>query len=133
MKHPDWLDRLWREMGTWRGMAFEYGVHDCCTFVARCLDAMHGSHRLDAILAEYNDEPTALALIAREGGMRGVVTHFLGESRPAHHARRGDVVLVDSPRGLIVGICLGGTVACAGDGIVEYPIYTAVCSWCVDE
>ena len=132
MKRDDWLDRLWETIDAHKFIAFEYGVHDCCTFVATCLDAMHGSERLKKILVEYHDEKTAKALIKSKDGMLGVVEYFLGKSKPPHAARRGDPVLVESLKGTIVGICIGDAIVCAGDGVETYPLHLSRAAWCID-
>jgi hypothetical protein len=132
VKKPDWLDCLWETIEAHKSIAFEYGVHDCCTFVAKCLDAMHGSDRLKQILGEYHDEGTAKALIASQGGLKDTVSYFLGAPSLSHHARRGDVLLVETDAGESVGICIGDTVACAGDGVVMFQRIKAKAAWCID-
>ena len=42
-------------------------------------------------------------------------------------------MLVSTPRGVLVGICTGNSVSCAGDGVVDYPMTMAICAWCVNE
>ena len=127
------FDAVWPLLDSLEGEKFCYGKHDCCTLVARCLDVMLGTNFLTAILAEYKDEPTASALIFREGGMLQVVSYFLGPERPVHHARRGDVILLETDTAFLVGVCVGDAIAVAGDGVLFYPLSSGVCCWCVDE
>ncbi len=94
---------------------FAWGVNDCCLYVARTLDAMTGSDLESRILAEYHDEASARALIARHGSLAAAVTHFLGEPQDVR-ATRGDVVEIDHDGDPAVGICFGADVYAMGPG-----------------
>lgn len=133
MRRADWVDQMWRTIEMRNGEAFEYGASDCCLLVADVLDSIHGGDLRSQILADYHDEKTAHDLVARFHGLHGAITHYLGASAPAHHARRGDAVLVAVGDGVErCGICVGDGVVCAGDGVIVYPLNTVVCCWRVD-
>lgn len=121
MRYHDWVEKLLEVMADHERREFVWGQDDCCLFVARCIDAMTGSEVETAIAAEYDDEPSALRLIAKHGGLAGAVIHFLGEPVEVY-AGRGDVVLIDGGEGDALGICLGSHIIAMGpDGLRRVP------------
>lgn len=121
-RRPDWLERLWAtiEATAAEGAAFEYGHHDCCLFVAQCVEAMTGTPIVDPLLGRYHDKPSALRFIAVEGGFVQAVSQFLGDPEEGW-PRRGDVALVDTPDGPGIGVCIGSEIVCAHDGVAYQP------------
>lgn len=122
-RREDWIDHLWVAINEAvdRAPVFAYGSHDCCTFVARCVDAMTGSDLLADLQTRYTDKTSALRFIAEAGGFTEAVSSFLGQ--PEHGwPRRGDVVLVDTQDGPGVGVCIGPDVAVAHDGVALQPV-----------
>lgn len=108
------------------------GSQDCCFLVARCLDAMCDSDYAGRLAQCYGDEEGAKAFIASHGGIEQAVSSFLGQAIKPAYARRGDVCLVPTQHGDGVGICLGATIAVAGDGVELYPFHAALKAWRVD-
>ena len=70
---------------------FSYGEADCARFAARLVDRLTGSC-WEAEL-DYEDEASADAFIANQGGMEAAVTKRLGDPMPVDQAVRGDIVL----------------------------------------
>lgn len=119
-RREDWLDRLWAEVDACASLSFEYGTHDCCTFVARAVEAMTGESIVAPLAERYQDKRTALHFIAAEGGLEQAVSVFLGTPELGW-PRRGDVALVGTEDGPGLGVCIGELVACAHDGIAYIP------------
>ncbi len=130
MRHPDWVARLWREVEACSAEPFAYGHADCCTLVARCVDAMTGSNLAEQLSHCYHDRRSARRFIRAEGGLELAVCGFLGDSIPGPGARRGDACLVEVEDGPGVGISLGPTIAVRNDGaLTAYPISSALAHW----
>lgn len=132
MRRHDWLDRLWSCVDDAKSEVFTWGRFDCCLFVARCLDAMCDGDYVGRLAQCYHDEESAQAFIASHGGIELAVSSFLGESTKPSLARRGDVCLVPTKHGDGVGVCLGATIAVAGDGVEFYPLGKAKRAWRVN-
>lgn len=106
---------------------------DCCLFVAACVEAMTGRD----FAAPYRGTYDSAAGAARRmievagGGVEAVATHALGV--PLDHpnfAQRGDVVSVETPDGLALGINAGNRIYVAGhDGLVALPVTAALKAW----
>lgn len=131
MRRQDWVGRLWRTVKNYEHTPFQYGKHDCCLFVARCIDSITYSSL--ARTMNYGDERGAVCFLRQEGGLINAVTRRLGTPINGINARRGDVCLVqcDSSDGL--GVCMGSTIAVAAeDGLVFYPLRQSKKVWRVD-
>lgn len=132
LRRADWVARLYREVEIQKGEAFAYGKNDCCSFVARCIDAMTGDNLAEMLTHCYHDARSAKRFLRAEGGMELAVSSFLGDSVPGHNARRGDACLVEVEDGPGVGICLGPTIAVRHDGeLIYYPLKAAHAHWSV--
>jgi hypothetical protein len=87
------------------GEPFSYGVHDCCQFAARAVEAITGEY--PAHRWQYRNEIGAYRLIHEAGGIDQLITQALGEPVHASLAGRGDVVLAELEAGLTAGVCVG--------------------------
>lgn len=128
MRVADWLPRLRAEIEAAETRPFSWGSHDCCKFAARCVDAITGQ----PVDLPYDDQRSALRMIAREGGIAAGVTARYGDPVTWWHARRGDLCLVDTPDGIgSLGVCLGPTIACVHEqyGLAYVPVDSAVHCW----
>lgn len=133
MRRADWVKLLWGEIEAAKQRLFSYGEHDCCLLVARVIDAMCDTKYEADLQAAYHDEQTAQAFLVLHGGMEAAVTSIVGiEAVPAILARRGDICLVNTQRGLGIGVSVGATIAVASDGVDFYPIAVALKCWRVD-
>ena len=130
-RNADWVDQMFATIEAHTDLPFEWGVNDCCIFVARVIDAMTSSTIEADLSAEYHDEETALAFIASHGSLEAAVSVFLGDPVPGM-AMRGDAVLLDGGNGPALGIMLGDVIAAMGpDGIVYMPRGAALMRWAV--
>ena len=133
MKRLDWVQRLWETIEAHRLLPFRWAgrddSHDCCSFVAACLDAMTDGNYLERLLANYTDEATALAFIAANGGLAQTIDLFLVPKRTSF-MQRGDVALVMRDGREFLGVCAGAIVISAGpDGLVSNPRTLAIKAW----
>ncbi|SES76280.1 hypothetical protein [Variovorax sp. OV084] len=129
MRLPDWQLRL-AEFGQARAsMPFRWGSNDCCSFAAAAVEAITGENPM-AAADRYDSEFGALRLIAAAGGLRALVSSFLGdEIRPAA-AAVGDIVLVLNDGAELVGVCNGVNVmAPSAGGMVALSMDAAVAAW----
>ena len=133
LRRRDWVSRLLETVESAQGRPFAWGQHDCCLFAARCIDAMTDSKWAIDLELWYWDEATALAYIESEGSIRASVSRRFGDPVPPLLARRGDIVLVDSPIGEAVTVCVGPSlVGAAPSGLTVLPLSAGLCAWRID-
>lgn len=133
-RKPDWMARLQDAVDTAHVLPFSYGLHDCCTFAAHCVDSMCGTELVSRMQRDhpYRTEEDAYEHIAASGGLRNLVTQYLGE--PMHNvllAQPGDIALTlnhDSRE--IVGVIIGHNVVVPGSsGLVSYTTGGIMAAW----
>jgi hypothetical protein len=129
MRLPDWQLRL-AEFGQARAsMPFRWGSNDCCSFAAAAVEAITGANPM-ADVAPYASEIGALQLISGAGGLRPLVSSFLGEEIAPRMAAVGDVVLVLNAEREMLGICNGTNVLAPGEKRMEaIHMDAAVAAW----
>lgn len=115
-------------LNTWRRRPFDYADCDCCQFVAHILLELTG-HDYRAGL-EYKGEAGAESLLAKHGGLAGIMCHAFGVQSSPDYCD-GDPVMVRLPIvGDAMGIKLGGSVVClTKKGFATVPIKFAVQGW----
>ncbi|QUN06425.1 hypothetical protein KDN34_02880 [Shewanella yunxiaonensis] len=108
-----------------RGKPFKWGTHDCCLFVADWLLAKESD--FGDIAAEfrgnYDSQLTAFKRLREQGfnDLQSVFNAKLGNSVPALQLRRGDVVLLATPAGDVMGLFGGNQCfALAESGVDAY-------------
>lgn len=141
MRRKDWQERLNNTIEAARAMHFEWGINDCALFTARCVDAIVEGADMEATIAKriadslvrasYKDGDDMNAVIEAEGGLRNIVTEYLGEPVPRLRARPGDAVLIDNDGQHILGVVSGHSAVCLnmGEGIVVVSLDLAICAW----
>lgn len=108
---------------------FAWGSADCCMFAARVVKAITGAEFAERF--HYRDQFGARKILSRYGGVEGIATRFLGLPKEAALARRGDVVLVQTPKSMLA-ICAGHVIAAQGKAGVEWlPLSAALKAWTV--
>ena len=105
-RYPDWEKRLRTYLDSRKTMPFEWGVNDCATFIAGAVTAMTGVDVYDGFKGIYDTEEGSREALktAGAGTLHRTVAKWLGKSKPAAQAKRGDVVMKDN---FTLGICLG--------------------------
>lgn len=142
VRREDWPQRLGKLIHERASEPFEWGRQDCCLFAADCVEAMTGvdlagplrgySTALGAasrarLAGAASDDLFGVHLWAARAGLR--------ELRPLQ-AQRGDVVLIDTARrevhGMCLGVCVGAHAAAPGaDGLAFYESTHWVRAWAV--
>lgn len=127
---PDWPQRLADFIEARRERAFCWAESDCCLFVCDAVECMTGTDPASRWRGLYGSEKGARRLIRDNGGVAGLATLAFGPPVPAALAGRGDVVLIDSPNGEGLALCIGNSIAAQGqDGITFLPLSQAKAAW----
>lgn len=132
MRREDWSEKLAEQIKNIRGKNFEYGEHDCCLFVARCVDAMCDTDFEKRVKDKYayQSEQEANQHIANDGGLIEMVNEFLGDPVPRAFAMPGDVVLLRDNGDAVLGIVEAhNAVAASKGGFISVPLKYAVVAW----
>ena len=134
-RYPDWpslltaeIDRARKRPFCWGGLS---GGQDCCLFAADVVFALTGRDFAESFRGRYSSRAEAVALLGARGGLEAVVTGCLGEPLPtALLARRGDVVMVDTPEGRALGVVVGAKAVGAGpQGLTFVPMAGWLKAW----
>jgi hypothetical protein len=113
-----------------RTVPFIWGIHDCGTFSMACVAAITGRAPNDTAVPRNTLQGYLRLIAAQPDGILGLARPIFGpfgtEMDGWQNARRGDVVIINSPRVQQVGVpeamgvCMGGTVACVGANGLEF-------------
>lgn len=126
----DWPTRLANFVEARRERAFCWGGSDCALFVCDAIEAMTGTDPGGRWRGLYSSEKGARRVLRDNGGVRGIATLVLGEPCSPAIAGRGDVVLIETPGGEALAICIGVQIAAQGvEGIEFLPISAAKAAW----
>ena len=117
----NWPMKLNQIVEGFRTTPFIWGIHDCGTFACACYEAVTGKKINDTVVPR-NTLTQYLRLVAGSpNGVVGLAESVFGPGLDDWAvARRGDLVLLESPRVELVGIkqamgvCLGSSCACVG-------------------
>lgn len=125
-----WPTRLAKFIEARQERAFCWGDSDCCLFVCDAINAMTGTDPGARWRGLYSSEKGARRVLRDNGGVAGIATLVLGQPVPALLAGRGDVVLIDTPHGEALALCLGGLIAAQGQAGIEFQqIAAAKAAW----
>lgn len=113
-RHPDWPSRLHQAIEAARGRPFCWGTHDCAAFATGVAAELTGQDPVAALRGSYESAWGAERLMAKHGGLSGLIGHYYGEAVTIGYARRGDLVLAERDNGPALGVCLGQVSAFAG-------------------
>jgi len=128
----DWASQMFSVIDAHINSPFEWGMNDCCLFVARVVDAMCGTKHEVELSKHYSDEASALLYIEQSGGIGKAVETYIGQSKTEGRPKRGDVVLFNGDNGETLGICLGQVIAAMGqDGVVHADRSSVICYWSI--
>ncbi len=121
----DWPARLAAFIEQARRKPFAYGTWDCCLLAAAWVQEATGRDFAAEFRGRYEDQAVAVALVAARGGLEAVVTSALGAPLAAPTlARRGDVVMFETPDGRALAVAVGTQALYAGPlgaAFVEMP------------
>lgn len=130
MRNESWPAILAEQIEKARTAPFSFGGNDCFLFAANIALAMTGMDPAADIRGGYDDERSALKVIARYGSFAGVVSHCFGEAIHPRFAQRGDVVMVLRDGRESLAVCDGAR--CVGPGVngLEWAhMSEAICAW----
>lgn len=128
-RRENWESLLAAEVEAARDRRFEWGMHDCCAFTARCVAAITGRDFL-AEFGAYASADEADSMIRQCGGVRRIARACLPHQIDVLFAGRGDVVLRETEDGDALGICLGAQCAFASvKGVVFHPVAECAAAW----
>lgn len=111
------LSGLFDVIDAHRKREFAWNGDYCALFVARGLDAMHGTSFETSLLARFGEGEAKRFAVA--GDLAAAVTEYLGQPVDGR-AQRGDVVLVNAEEGEALGFCLGSKVVVMGAEGLRY-------------
>lgn len=129
-------DRLKPIVDAYRHIPFVWAMHDCCLFVARCVDAQLGTRFEERAHRDfdYHEAVSAIRAVKAAGGWEPLISRYFGPSVPPGQLELGDVVLgrAKAPfeRTSLLGIC-DEEVFMAPDtaGIAWHPMENALMGW----
>lgn len=113
----DWQTRLLEVINEESDKVFEWGISDCCTFAAKCIDAQYGTNFIMEFEGEYKTEIESRRLCIRKFGttyLPSIFDNFLERRDSKKQVQRGDVVIFTGKNGPTAGIWWGGMVVSKG-------------------
>lgn len=132
MRVSNWEILLFNYIEESKDIIFEWGVHDCATWVSDWRQIATGQDAAQAWRGKYRTERGALRQIKRAGfdTMPEWVDSILGDRLASPlMAQRGDIALVQDALGIVTGHVV---VALSPNGIVNIPLEDSQASWRVD-
>lgn len=115
---------------------FEWGVFDCCLFVADVGLAMTDVDYAASFRGRYKTKAGAYRCLknlvgSKSGGIKELWDSLLGESIPVAYCSRGDIATLETDDGLAVGVCVGARLAVPrpGSGLTFVPMSHALMAW----
>lgn len=129
MRFHDWPQLQAANVNAWRPRRFDYGRADCFQFAAAHVLAITGVDYRDRF-PRYRTELGAARILARQGGVVGILTPIFGDPIPLRCVGRGDLVAAELEHGLTVGVCLG-VYSCApgAEGLLFFRTALAAHAW----
>lgn len=126
----DWPERMVSFIEARRERPFSWGTSDCALFVCDAVEAITGVDPAARWRGMYGSEKGARRLMRDNGGIRGLADMAFGQGVPPALAGRGDAVLVDTPTGEALALCLGGKLAAQGASGIEFlPTSAGKAAW----
>jgi hypothetical protein len=137
-RFPDWPERLAAFLTATRDVPFEWGVNDCALRTCDAVKATTGADLAEPLRGRYRTKLGAARAILRAcgGDLEDLAEQFafnfaIREVQPSY-ARRGDVVLLDTPLGPTLGIVdMTGITAefKVNDGVLCAPVASCRRAW----
>jgi hypothetical protein len=115
------------------GRTFDWGAFNCCHFAQGWVQSQEGFST--DLVPKAASKSAVFRAIKEHGGLAlGISKALARESMPPAYAQPGDVVLFTRMSSTMLGICVGRTAACLGEGsgnIVHLPMADADVAWAV--
>lgn len=142
MRPFDWQERMIDAINARRDTPFAWGRHDCALFACDVAQAICGVDFAAGLRGRYATERGAYVALkrfagpnAKNGGLEAAAEKIAANHGcpevPPLMAQRGDIVLMDSELGAVLGVCVGETIAKAGveTGVEFVPLAAARRAW----
>lgn len=116
-RYPDWPERLKAAIEDARDLPFAWGTNDCVMFACNVMLEITGVDFAHEFRGSYDDRRGAMRALQKCAGLglEALADHLAAKHDiaevPVAFAQRGDVMLLDTPTGPALGICIGGEVA----------------------
>ena len=122
IRHANWTVRLTDFVKSKKHVPFEWGVNDCCLFVADMALAITGVDPAATFRGKYESELGAMRALYNQGfdSVEAVLTHAFGPTVSRLEVRRGDVVLFENGGRDIAGVMFGEVLAPGDLGIETF-------------
>ena len=138
MRHPQWETRLYEAIESAQKKPFQWGLFDCFTFAADCVEAVTGVDPMKGLRGTYESPKEAYEILNELGGPETAITAHLkaigyGPCR-ATHAKRGDIIiLAQQSFKARMGIVSGSRALCPFElgGLAGLPIPQGANAWSI--
>lgn len=128
-RYSDWPERLDRFLAQRRHQRFQWGVQDCCLFVADAVRELYGVDPAEG-LRGYRSERGAARIVRQLGGVAGIGASRFGAACEVLQAQVGDVLLVHTGSRDSLALCVGAHwLAPGAAGLVAGPLSEARSAW----
>jgi hypothetical protein len=108
MRLPDWKSRLLDYLNDAVRRPFGYGTHDCCLFAAGAVEATTGIDPAAAFRGRYSTLKGGIKAV-RKAGFSDYVGMAIAQLDSVHAscATPGDLAVIDTPNGPVLGVVQG--------------------------
>lgn len=106
-RHEHWQQELGAFIESLKGVDFEWGKHDCCTFAAGCVDAQYHTEFVKDCTSRYTDQASAIAVIKEAGSLGKLIDQYMNR---IDTPQRGSIVVFQTDTGDTTGLFLNGLV-----------------------
>jgi hypothetical protein len=105
IKYPDWNIKLNQYFLDVRDNKFQYGKHDCCTFICGAIEVMTGEDIMSEYRGNYNSKRSGAKAIKDlgQGTLLKTLIKKLGKSQPGVYGNKGDIAWYNNACGLVLG------------------------------
>lgn len=104
VRHSTWEQSLSEYIESKRHEPFEYGEHDCCTFISGAVEAMTGMDPMPEFRGKYDSLTSSIRALRDIGA--GDLESTIDSKFPEvaiGYAQRGDLAFFDDSLGIIMG------------------------------
>lgn len=120
----DWPEKLELFIEEKRHQPFDWRANNCCFFACDWLAILTGKDPAHGLRERVTSDLSAARVLKQRGGVEGIAEAECKRRKwpdvPVPYAMRGDLMLIDTPQGPALGVCLGADVAFAGLGGVSF-------------
>lgn len=108
MRYRNWALNLAKYLKANSNTAFEWGVYDCCLFVADCCEIVCGVDPAESYRGKYKTELGAKRLIKKNHGTLEDAFDSYFKRRELSHVQRGDICTFTNDEGKAAAVYFAG-------------------------